>query len=89
MTFPHELRAVFDAYEVQSNPWGLPADTRGQWAHGLGVPMVQTAEEAQALDYLFYVGSAQSFDPRAQKIAAAFVRVLEHGGRANWHTGRA
>ena len=78
--FPHELRAVFDAYEVQSNPWGLPADTRGQWAHGLGVPIVQTSEEVQALDYLFYVGSAQSFDPRAQKIAAAFVRVLEHAG---------
>ena len=28
--FPHELKAVFDAYEVQSNPWGLPADTRGE-----------------------------------------------------------
>jgi Fe-S oxidoreductase len=78
--FPHELRAVFDAYEVQSNPWGLAADTRGQWAQGLGVPIVQTAEEVQALDYLFYVGSAQSFDPRAQKIAAAFVRVLKHAG---------
>ena len=22
--FPHELKAVFDAYESQSNPWGLP-----------------------------------------------------------------
>ena len=40
--FPHELKAVFDAYEVQSNPWGLPADTRGNWANGLGVPIVQT-----------------------------------------------
>src|SRR5450755_1144571 len=29
--FPHELKAVFDAYEVQSNPWALPADTRGAW----------------------------------------------------------
>ena len=78
--FPRELKAVFDAYEVQSNPWGLPADTRGQWAKGLGVPIVQTAEEVQALDYLFYVGSAQSFDPRAQNIAAAFARVLKHAG---------
>jgi Fe-S oxidoreductase len=79
-TFPHELRAVFEAYEVQSNPWGLAADTRGHWAQGLGIPVVQTAEEVQALDYLFYVGSAQSFDPRAQKIAAAFARVLKHAG---------
>ena len=76
--FPHELKAVFDAYEVQSNPWGLPADTRGQWADGLGVTIVQTAGEMRELDYLFYVGSAESFDPRAQKIAAAFVRILQH-----------
>ena len=78
--FPHELKAVFDAYEAQSNPWGLPADTRGNWANGLGVPVVQTADELRALDYLFYVGSAESFDPRAQKIAAAFVRILKHAG---------
>ena len=27
--FPRELKTVFDAYEVQSNPWGLPADNAG------------------------------------------------------------
>jgi Fe-S oxidoreductase len=74
--FPHELKAVFDAYEVQSNPWGLPADTRGDWAAGLDVPIVRTPEDVRALDYLFYVGSAESFDPRTQKIAVAFVRIL-------------
>ncbi len=78
--FPHELKAVFNAYEVQSNPWGLPADTRGDWADGLGVPVVQTAADVQALDYLFYVGSAQSFDPRARRIAVAFTRILQHAG---------
>ena len=35
--FPQELKAVFDAYESQSNPWGLPADTRGAWAKEQGV----------------------------------------------------
>ena len=78
--FPHELKTVFDAYEVQSNPWGLPAETRGDWAKGLDVPVVTTPAEVAALDYLFYVGSAQSFDPRARKIAAAFVKVLRHAG---------
>jgi Fe-S oxidoreductase len=78
--FPHELKAVFNAYDVQSNPWGLPADTRGNWANGLGVPVVQTPEDARALDYLFYVGSAESFDPRAQKIAVAFVKILRYAG---------
>ena len=58
----------------------MAADSRGDWARGLDVPVVTTADEVKALDYLFYVGSAQSFDPRAQKIAAAFVRVLKHAG---------
>jgi len=78
--FPHELKAVFDAYEVQSNPWALPADTRGAWANGLGVPIVKTADDVKGLDYLFYVGSAESFDPRGQKIATAFVKVLKEAG---------
>jgi Fe-S oxidoreductase len=78
--FPHELKAVFEAYEAQSNPWGLPADTRGDWARGLPVRVVETADDVAALDYLFYVGSAESFDPRGQRIAAALVRVLDHAG---------
>ena len=79
-SFPHELKAVFSAYEVQSNPWGLPAETRGAWAEGLSVPVVSTPEEVARLDYLFYVGSACSFDPQGQKIASALVRVLRHAG---------
>jgi Fe-S oxidoreductase len=78
--FPRELKPVFEAYEVQSNPWGFAAETRGDWAESLGVTLVRTPEDVEALDYLFYVGSAESFDPRAQKIAAAFVRILRHAG---------
>ena len=33
-----------------------------------------------ALDYLYYVGSASSFDPRGQKIARAFVKVAQAAG---------
>jgi Fe-S oxidoreductase len=78
--FPHELKTVFSAYEVQSNPWGLPAETRGSWAEGLGVPVVSTSDEVARLDYLFYVGSACSFDRQGQKIAKALVRILQHAG---------
>jgi len=78
--FPHELKAVFEAYESQSNPWGLPADTRGSWADGLGVPIVDSAEQMRGLDWLFYVGSAESFDPRGQKVARAFVQILQQAG---------
>jgi Fe-S oxidoreductase len=74
--FPHELKTVFDNYEGASSPWGLPASTRADWARGLDVPLLTDAAQAKDLDYLWYVGSAQSFDDRAQKVARAFVKVL-------------
>lgn len=78
--FPHELKKAFEAWEVQGNPWGLPAEQRGDWARPLGVPVVTDAAQVAALDYLFYVGSAMSFDPRGQKIARAFVEVMQAAG---------
>lgn len=78
--FPHELKKVFEAYESQSNPWGLQAAQRGDWAQGLDVKRVRTAEDMAGLEYLFYVGSAMSFDPRGQKIARAFVSILQRAG---------
>ena len=78
--FPHELKAVFAAYESQSNPWGLPADTRADWARDLDVPVVTDPAQAKELDYLFYVGSAESFDPRGQKVARAIVAILRAAG---------
>ena len=78
--FPHELKPVFEAYESQSNPWGLPSQTRGDWAKDLDVPRWTDASQAKDFDVLFYVGSAQSFDPRGQKIARAVVQVLRAAG---------
>ncbi len=78
--FPHELKKVFEAYESQGNPWGLQAAQRGDWAQGLRVPLVRTADDMVGLECLFYVGSAMSFDPRGQKIARAMVQVLQAAG---------
>ena len=78
--FPHELKTVFAAYESQSNPWGLSSDARADWAREQDVPVVTTPEQMQGLDYLFYVGSAESFDPRGQKVARAIVAILREAG---------
>ena len=78
--FPHELKKVFEAWEVQGNAWGIQAEQRGDWAHGLDVTRVASAADLAGLDYLFYVGSAMSFDPRGQKIARAFVTILQRAG---------
>ncbi|MCC7327693.1 MAG: (Fe-S)-binding protein [Burkholderiales bacterium] len=78
--FPHALKAVFAAYEAQSNPWGFAADTRGDWARDLDVAIVRDAGDVARLDYLFYVGSAASFDPRGQRIARALVAIMQQAG---------
>jgi len=78
--FPQELNRVFAAYESQGNPWGLDSGSRGDWAKELGIPPVSNAEDVRNLDYLYYVGSASSFDPRGQKIARAFVKVAQAAG---------
>jgi len=78
--FPIELKNVFDAYEVQSNPWGLPADTRGDWARGLDVPLIRDTADMAKVEWLYYVGSAQSFDQNGQRIARAFVEILREAG---------
>lgn len=78
--FPHEFKPVFEAWESQGNPWGLPAQTRADWARDLDVPRWSDAAQAADFDVLFYVGSAASFDPRGQKIARAFVAVMRAAG---------
>ena len=57
------------------NPWGLPAQDRLKWAQGLDVPTAQDNPEFQVL---YWVGCAAAYDPRAQKIARAVVRLLQH-----------
>ncbi len=78
--FPHELKAVFEGSESQANPWGLPAGRRADWARDLDLPRWSDASQAGEVEFLFYVGSAQSYDPRGRRIARAFVKVLRSAG---------
>src|SRR6185436_10738123 len=57
---------------------------RADWARDLGVPVVTNPEQIKDLDYLYYVGSAESFDPRGQRVARAIVAIL---GVAETSTG--
>ena len=74
------FNTVFEAWESQGNPWGLPSQQRGDWAKDLGLPLVQGPEDLKDIDFLFYVGSAMSYDPRGQKIARAFATVAQAAG---------
>lgn len=71
--FPEQLQTAFRGMERTANPWGIPPERRLEWAEGLDVP---TISENPGAEYLWWVGCAPSTDPRAQKIARAFAKLL-------------
>jgi len=75
--FPAELANVFQAIEVNGNPWNLARIDRASWAEGLGVPTM--AEHPQA-DVLYWVGCAASYDDRAKKIARSTAKLMKAAG---------
>jgi Fe-S oxidoreductase len=75
--FPSELTRVFKAMETQSNPWGIGAEKRFDWADGLDIPTVADKPDAE---YLYFVGCAGAFDDRNKKTTQAFARLLKKAG---------
>ena len=74
--FPAELQGAFRGMENAGNPWGM-GESRMAWAEGLDVP---TVEDAPDFEILYWVGCAGSFEPRAQAVARALVKVLQAAG---------
>ncbi len=86
--FPTELAAAFTNMERHGNPWGQPASARLDWARGLPFAVRTAAqvvdeggtEAVAALDCLYWVGCAASFDDRNRKVARAFATCLDAAG---------
>ena len=76
--FPEEAQPAFRGYEVNGNPWQLPAEERGDWAKGLDVPLA--AEAGGDFEYLFFVGSPGSYDDHGKKVSQALARILKAAG---------
>ncbi|MGC9057369.1 MAG: heterodisulfide reductase-related iron-sulfur binding cluster [Candidatus Saccharicenans sp.] len=72
-----ELRGLFHNIETQSNPWGLPAASKIDWAKDLKIKTIAEAPEAE---YLLWIGCFGSYDEQGRKIARAMVKVLEAAG---------
>ncbi len=73
-----EMARALNGMEQNSNPWGLGAHTRGDWAKGLEIPTM--AEGPEDVEYLFYVGCAGSFDDNAKKVSVALAKILQAAG---------
>ncbi len=74
------LPTVRDALEStfkHGNPWGRGREKRMEWASELDVPV---AAEGEAAPLLFFYGCTPAYDPRAQEVAKALVRLFEAAG---------
>ena len=82
--FPKEAQTAFNGMERQGNPWNLPAADRDAWAGELPfeVPVLGAMEEAErsAVEVLFWVGCAGSYEERGQKVSRALATLLHEGG---------
>ncbi len=75
--FSPELQLTYRNMENNSNPWGIGAHMRGDWAKELGI---KTLAEEPNVEYLYYVGCSGSFDDRGKKVTVAFAKLLKEAG---------
>ena len=74
-----EAQTALRNIENNSNPWGIGADTRADWAKGLDVPVMSQVDGGE-VDVLFWVGCSGSFDQRNKKISVALTRIMKNAG---------
>ncbi len=75
--FPNELQTAFRSLESAANPWGFPAEERGNWAEGLDVKTLAEYPEAEVI---FWIGCAPAYDERAKKVTRATTQLLQRAG---------
>jgi len=78
--FPSEATGAFRGIEVQGNPWGLAQEKRADWAADLEVPQMAEVSDPAALEVLYWVGCAGSYDERNQRVSRAFASVMKQAG---------
>jgi Fe-S oxidoreductase/nitrate reductase gamma subunit len=75
--FPSTGAQTLQHIQALGNPWGLDPGERWAWAKGLDLPVLAPG---QTVEVLYWVGCAAAYDPRAQKVARAVVKILRHAG---------
>lgn len=77
---PAELQRTMNNIERQSNPWGISRDERMNWRELRPDLHIPTVQEEPDFEYLFWVGSMAAYDNRTQKVALAFVEIMQEAG---------
>jgi Fe-S oxidoreductase len=77
--FPSEAQTMLRNLENKGNPWGENPAHRLKWAEGLDFE-VPVAEAGTEFEYLYWVGCAGAYDPKAQKTSRAVATLLHDAG---------
>lgn len=74
---PQGVAETVAQLEAREHPFRGASAGRTDWLEGLAVP---TLADAGDVEVVYWIGCAAAFDDRAQQIARALVRVLQHAG---------
>src|SRR6266536_5401634 len=77
--FPKEMQTAFRGMETNGNPWGISAASRADWAKDLPVVTLAAVGE-RAIEVLFWVGCAGSYEDRAKRVSRSLVEILNAAG---------
>ena len=77
--FPTQLQNAFNGMERNGNPWNMNKD-RMEWTKEEPGLQVKTVEANPDFEILYWVGCAGAYDQNGQKIARAFVKILNAAG---------
>ena len=80
VSMPAGVVEAVTSLEAREHPFRGAASGRTDWLEGLVVPQLDSIENAGDLEVVYWIGCAAAFDERAQQIARALVRVLQHAG---------
>ncbi len=76
-SIPDAAAELFESTADRFNPFGAENDARLDWAQGLNPPI---AEPGEAVDLLYWVGCAGSFDPDGQSVSRSMIAILDRLG---------
>ena len=72
-----EVATAMKNLENKGNPWGLSSGERGAWVADLGVPFLS---EKGSAEYLYFMGCFAAYDDRNQRVARAFMKLMQKAG---------
>lgn len=75
--FPDTMQRALRSLEARGHPFPGASASRIDWYQGLDLKILSDSGPA---DYLYWVGCSTALNPRNQKTARAFVRLLQQAG---------